>query len=150
MLDKIPKEAWIIVSLSGLVLSTGVCISTIRSSQLSVEIADVKVETTARLSRVVELSKDLQKQKIALQEKEAAYEKLKSQYDKLARYNQPLKMLEPAIAEVERVNTNTNLTELGKEIEQTAKEASQEIKDIVDKQTAKEANEPEKEIESSN
>lgn len=149
MLDKIPKEAWIIVSLSGLVLSTGVCISTIRSSQLSVEIADVKVETTARLSRVVELSKDLQKQKIALQEKEAAYEKLNSQYEKLARYNQPLKMLEPAIAEVERVNTNTNLTELGKEIEQTAKEASQEIKDIVDKQTAKEANELEEEIESS-
>lgn len=132
ILDKVPKEAWIIVSLSGLTLSVGVSISTIRSSNLSLEIADVKVETTAKLSRVVELSKNLEQQKIILQEKEAAYQKLKTQYENLLDNNQPIKLLEPAIEEVDRVNANTNLEELGEEIKQTGEEASAEIEEIVE------------------
>ena len=129
----IPALAWLVTSLSGLTLSIGVCVSTIRSSSLSVEVADVKIETTAKLSKVVELSRELEKKANALQQKEEAYLKLKAQYQNLAKYNQPLKMLEPALQEVERVNEKNNIEELEKEIEKTAEEAWQKIAEITDK-----------------
>ena len=131
----IPPLAWIILSISGAIFTTGVCISTIRASSLSVEFADFKLDSTARLSKVLELSKELEQKTIALQEQEVAYEKLKLEFENLKKYNQPIKMLEPAIKEVERVNNKTDLVEIENKLEQTAKEASKQIAEISEGKT---------------
>lgn len=131
----IPSIAWTITSLSGLVLATGICISTIKASNLSVQYADFKLNSTARLSKVVELSKELEQRANKLQEKEEAYRKLKAEYDQLKKYNQPLKLLEPALQEVERVQEKNNLSEIEKELEATAEEAAEEIAEIAEEGT---------------
>lgn len=130
ILKSIPSLAWIITAGSGLVLAIGVCISTIKASSLSVEFADFKLDSTARLSKVIELSKELEQRTTALKEQEAAYQKLKAEFDNLKRYNQPIELLEPAIQEVERVQNKTDLAEIENKLEQTAKEASDQIAEI--------------------
>ena len=134
----IPGIAWVITSVSGLTLSFGVCVSTIRSSSLSVEVADVKIETTAKLSKLVELSKELEQKANALQEKEEAYGKLKIEYDNLLEHNQPIKLLEPAIQEVDRVNSKNEIERLEKEIEETAQAASEKIAEIAESKPSEE------------
>lgn len=131
----IPSIAWTITSLSGLILASGMSISAIKASNLSVQYADFKLNSTARLSKVVELSKELEQRANKLQEKEEAYRKLKAEYDQLRKYNQPLKMLEPALKEVERVQEKNKLSEIEKELEATAEEAAEEIAEIADEGT---------------
>ncbi len=131
----IPAIAWTITSLSGLILASGMSISAIKASNLSVQYADFKLNSTARLSKVVELSKELEQRANKLQEKEEAYQKLKTEYEQLRKYNQPLKMLEPALKEVERVQEKTKLSEIEKELEATAEEAAEEIAEIADEGT---------------
>lgn len=126
----IPPLAWIITAISGVIFTTGVCVSTIKSSSLNVEFADFKLTSTAKLSKVLELSKELEQKAIALQEQEAAYEKLKIEFENLKKYNQPLKMLEPAIEEVNRIQDKTDLEAIETKLEQTAKEASEQIAEI--------------------
>lgn len=126
----IPPLAWIITAISGVIFTTGVCVSTIKSSSLNVEFADFKLTSTAKLSKVLELSKELEQKAIALQEQEAAYEKLKIEFENLKKYNQPLKMLEPAIEEVNRIQDKTDLEAIENKLEQTAKEASEQIAEI--------------------
>lgn len=126
----IPPLAWIITAISGAIFTLGVSISTIKATSLNVEFADFKLSSTAKLSKVLELSKELEQKAIALQEQEAAYEKLKVEFDNLKKYNQPIKMLEPAIKEVERVQSKTDLVKIEQKLEQTAKEASDQIAEI--------------------
>lgn len=128
----IPALFWNIIALSGLILSIGICVSTIRSSNLSVEFADFKLDSTAKLSKVVELSKELEKKAAALAEKEAAYQKLETEFLNLAKNNQPIQMLEPALQEVKRVNQKSDLTEIENQLEETAKEAADKIEQLTE------------------
>ncbi len=130
MLKTIPPLAWIVTSAGGLILATGVAISTVKSSSLKVEFANFKLDSTARLSRVLELSKELEKKTDALQAQQEAYSRLKAEYEDLKRYDRPISSLEPAIQELERVKGETDLDELEDSIEAATKEVSEEIADL--------------------
>lgn len=128
--NKIPPLAWIGLSASIFVLSIFGGVALIRNAEVSVEAPNFKLDTTARLSKVLELSKELEAQAVLLQEKEAAYQRLEAEYKKLNQYNQPLKLLEPAIEEVNRVQQKTNLADIERRSSETAREAAKEIKEI--------------------
>lgn len=142
----IPGLAWAITSISGLILSSGFAWSTIKSASYSVKFADIQIETTEQkrevdaqkvenaeqLAKVIQYSSTLEQKINDLQEREEANNKLLKQYQTLIKYNQPLKMLEPAIKEVERVNKKNELEEIEKAIEATAQAASENIAEIAD------------------
>ena len=130
MLKNIPKLAWIFTSVSGLILSTGVCISMVKSSNLKVQLADFQIESTANLSKVVARSKDLEQAVEVFEEKDARYKDLERQVLTLKKYNQPVTMLEPALKEIRELNSKTNLAEIKQELQDTAKEAEQAIESI--------------------
>ena len=132
MFKNIPALSWNLTALSGLVLTVGISVSTIRSSKLSVEFADFKLDSTARLSKVVELSKELEQKAAALKEKEAAYKKLENQFLNLSRQNKPIQELAPALAEIKRVQEKSNLTEIESQLEKTTRAAVEEIEQLTE------------------
>ncbi len=128
----IPGAAWTISSLSLFVLSVGVCVSTIRSRNLTLEAANVKLQTTSKLNTVLELSSDLEKTLDSLQRQQQAYQELKQQYDAAVKVNKngSLSRLKPAFEKVDESVDSIDLNQLESEIEQTEIQVTAEIKEL--------------------
>ncbi len=132
----IPGAAWTISSLSLFVLSIGVCVSTIRSRNLTLEAANVKLQTTGKLNTVLELSSDLEKTLDSLQRQQQAYQELKQQYDAAVKVNKngSLSKLKPAFEKVDESVDSIDLNQLESEIEQTETQVTAEIKELTKKE----------------
>ena len=130
MIKSVPAAAWLVSAFSALTLSTGVCVSMVRSTNLKVEFADLKIDSTAQFSKVQQMANELEQQVEIVRQKEEAIEKLKIQAENLKRHNQPIKMLEPALQELERVSQKSNLDLIQQELENTAQEAAENIESI--------------------
>ncbi len=135
-LGGIPGAAWTISSLSLFVLSIGVCVSTIRSRNLTLEAANVKLQTTGKLNTVLELSSDLEKTLDSLQRQQQAYQELKQQYNAAVKVNKngSLSRLKPAFEKVDESVDSINLNQLESEIEQTEIQVTAEIKELTKKE----------------
>ena len=140
MFKNIPAMAWIITALSGLTLSVGVSISTIKSSNLSVEFADFRLDSSVKFSKVLELSKELEQKAAALQEQKKAYQELETQFENLAKNNQPIQLLEPALQKVQRVNSKHDLDAISQELEQTSDEAVSQIEQLTEEEKKNDEN----------
>ena len=132
-LGGIPGAAWTISSLSLFVLSIGVCVSTIRSRNLTLEAANVKLQTTGKLNTVLELSSDLEKTLDSLQRQQQAYQELKQQYNAAVKVNKngSLSRLKPAFEKVDESVDSIDLNQLESQIEKTETQVTAEIKELV-------------------
>ena len=137
-LGGIPGAAWTISSLSLFVLSIGVCVSTIRSRNLTLEAANVKLQTTGKLNTVLELSSDLEKTLDSLQRQQQAYQELKQQYDAAVKVNKngSLSKLKPAFEKVDESVDSIDLNQLESQIEKTEIQVTAEIKELVQERTS--------------
>ncbi len=131
----IPAPAWIVTSLSGLVLSTGVCISAIKASDLSLEIANSKIETSNKLTKVKDLTAQLEKALVSLEEKDKAYQELRQELEDFTNSstskNKAIESLKPAIQKIEDTDL-IELSQIRQELASTEEQASEELKDIIE------------------
>lgn len=132
MISNIPKNAWLLTAASGFVLSTGVSVATIRSANLSVEVADFRLDSTARLNKGLDLTRQLEEQAEQLKASKQAYSELKSELNKLKKSTPQLKKLEPKIEKLDRINNQTNLDLLKEELEETSQKLENELEQLAD------------------
>ena len=132
-LKGIPDLAWFTGSLSMLVLSIGIAVSSIKSSNLSFEMANSKLEVTSKYNRLQDLTRELENALIKLEAREQAYSELEADYNRLVKSNQPIKKLQPKIDNISNERQIRDLQQIKEQLAETEATASQEIKDLVDK-----------------
>ena len=132
----VPSAAWFTTSLSLLVLSFGIAISSIRSSNLSFEVANSKLEVTSKYNKLQNLTRELEQALIKLEAREQAYLELEKDYNRLVKLNQPIKKLQPKIDSISNERQIRDLQQIKEQLAETEATASQEIKELVDKEDA--------------
>lgn len=130
--NNFPATAWLVGSISSLLLSVGVCTSMVRSTNFQVELENLRIDSTAQYSQVSLLAKALKEQAVLMQEKDQAYAQLKKQIESLKNRHQPIKLLEPALEEMDRINHKFDLDEIESQLEKTAQEAESKIQALAE------------------
>ena len=101
-ISSIPKVFWYSLSISLLSLTTGLTVSSIFATSVSVEFANSKINLSKNINSVQRINQDLKNKVEELEEIDKAYKKLQQKYNRLLKSTKPsvtreLKELNPEI-----------------------------------------------------
>ena len=104
--SSIPKVFWYSLSISLLSVTTGLTISSIRATEVSVEVANSKINLSKNINSVQRINQDLKMKVGELEEIDRAYKELQQKYNKLIKSTKPsvtqeLRELNPEIQKVQ-------------------------------------------------
>lgn len=135
-LDNIPPKVWVIFATSWLIFIVSVALVVARSQQLTVKVLDFKLESTAKLNKVVKASDNLENKINQVQEREAKISALTKEIQQLRLSHYNRQRLKPKIEAIEELSQSEELEQLNEEVQQISEEAIKEIdnltKDVID------------------
>lgn len=126
IVSNIPRCCWHAIALGGVVISMAVAVKIVRSSDVSIAVANTRLEVSNEIYKASDLLSQLEATTIQLQKQQDQYIKLKSEYDKLlAQTNgEALKQLQPVI---EKIEPTDNLEAIASELQ----ESQQQLRQLV-------------------
>lgn len=119
-LESVEKRLfWFSIAVSLPVLSTCIGIAIIRSSTLSLSVANTKLVTQSRAVQAKELSLQLEQIADRLEQQEQANLDLLNRYNELKATHAQLKRLQPEIERVEKLSEATPIGEVRQQLSET-------------------------------
>ena len=124
--SNIPRCCWNAIALGGVIISMAVAVKIVRSSDVSIAVANTKLEVSNEIYRASDLLAQLEAATVKLQQQQEQYIKLKSEYDRLlAKTNgEALKQLQPVIEEIQPTD---NLDAIASDL----KDSQQQLRQLV-------------------
>ncbi|BAU63027.1 hypothetical protein STA3757_03820 [Stanieria sp. NIES-3757] len=126
IVSNIPRCCWNAIALGGVIISMAVAVKIVRSNDVSIAVANTRLEVSNEIYKASDLLSELEAATIKLQQQQEQYIKLKSEYDRLlAETNgQALKQLQPVI---EKIEPTDNLEAIASDL----KESQQQLRQLV-------------------
>jgi len=124
--NNLPRCCRNAIALGGVIISMAVAIKIVRSTDVSIAVANTRLEVSNEIYRASDLLSQLEAATVKLQQQQEQYLKLKTEYDKLlARTNgEALKQLQPVI---EKIQPTDNLEAIASDL----KESQQQLRQLV-------------------
>ncbi|KST67571.1 hypothetical protein BC008_30715 [Mastigocoleus testarum BC008] len=88
-ISSIPKVFWYSLSISLLSLTTGLTVSSIFATSVSVEVANSKINLSKNINSVQRINQDLKNKVEELEEIDKAYKQLQQKYNRLLKSTKP-------------------------------------------------------------
>lgn len=126
-ISSIPKVFWYSLSISLLSITTGLTVSSIRATDVSLEVANSKINFSKNINSVQRINHNLKFKIEDLEKADNAYKELQQKYDKLLRskntsVRQYSKELKPTIQKLQVQMQKIENDDLKEEIRQNEKE----------------------------
>ena len=124
--SNIPRCCWNAIALGGVIISVAVAVKIVRSSDVSIAVANTRLEVSNEIYKVSDLLAQLEAATIQLQKQQEQYLKLKTEYDRLLAETNgtALKQLQPVIEEIQPTD---NLEAIASDL----KESQQQLRQLV-------------------
>ncbi|MDJ0733017.1 MAG: hypothetical protein QNJ47_02860 [Nostocaceae cyanobacterium] len=132
-ISKIPLVFWYSLSVSMLSFSTGITLSSLFASTVSVEVANSKINLSKNINDVKMINNELKMKAEQLENIEKAYKELQSKYDKILQstpsvvVKQELTKLKP---EIQQAQSKVNNLEINTKLRQQINENEQKLEQI--------------------
>jgi predicted transcriptional regulator len=110
---------WLSAAICLPILVICVGISILRSSTMSLKIANTQLTTQTKANQVKELSERLQSIAEQLEQRDSAYQDLLSRYNELSAKERKMQPLKSQIEQIEKVTTETDSAEIKEELQST-------------------------------
>lgn len=122
-ISNIPKVFWYSLSISLLSLTTGLTISSIRATEVSVEVANSKINLSKNINSVQRINQNLKIKVEELEKIDNSYKELQQKYNKLLKSTKPsvtqeLRELKPEIQRFQTQVTQIEGEDLKEELRQ--------------------------------